>query len=54
MTQTALAEKTGINRVIISKIAHGRETPYPKWSEAIAQALEWTGDPAELFEEVRL
>lgn len=55
VTLTALAERSGVNRVTISKILHGREVPWPKWRDAIATALGWPLDRAgELFEEVEV
>lgn len=53
ITQTALADKAGINRVTINKILHGHEKPWPKWRDAIASAIGWPLDKAaELFEEI--
>lgn len=55
VTLTALAEMSGVNRVTISKILHGREVAWPKWRDAIATALGWPLDRAgELFEEVEV
>ena len=51
-TVTALAIKTGLSDVVVSKVLRGALPPYPKYRDAIAAALEWTGDPLELFEEV--
>lgn len=33
-------------------IESGRYVPYPRQLARVAEALEWTGDPAELLEEV--
>lgn len=55
VSQTALAEASGVNRVIISKILCGREQAWPKWRDAIAAALDWPLDrAAELFEEIEV
>ena len=55
MTQTALAEASGINRVTINKIMRGHETPWPKWRDAMAKALDWPLErAAELFEEIEV
>lgn len=51
-TQTAFAEQTGLSRTKLNLILHGREKPWPKYRNTIAEALGWNGDPAELFEEV--
>lgn len=55
MTQTTLADASGVNRVTINKILRGRETPWPKWRDAIARALDWPLDKAdELFQEIEV
>lgn len=36
----------------ICKAERGRLVPYPGQASRLADALGWTGDPAELFEEV--
>ncbi len=55
MTQTALAEASGVNRVIISEILHDREKAWPKWRDAMATALGWPLERAnELFEEIEV
>lgn len=54
-SQAALAEETGINRVIINKIIRGHEKPWPKWRDALAQALGWPlENAADLFEEIEV
>lgn len=54
MSQRELAKRAHVNEASISRICHGREPAYPKRGERIARALGWTGDPAELFMDVRL
>lgn len=51
ITQTELAERTGVNRVSINRIIRGKEQAWPKYRNAIAQALGWNGNTSELFEE---
>jgi transcriptional regulator with XRE-family HTH domain len=50
-TQAMIARRTGISRPAVSRIVRGLEPPYPKRGRAIADALGWTGDWRELFEE---
>lgn len=60
ITQQQLADRTkevdasgrGVNRVKISRIIHGHEKAWPKYVRLIGQALEWEGNPDELFLEV--
>ena len=54
ITQTAFAESAGINRVLLNRILHGKLPPYPKWRNAIADAIGYDGDPLELFEEIEV
>lgn len=55
MTQTALAEASGVNRVIICSILHDKERVWPKWRDAMAIALGWPLDRAdELFDEIEV
>ena len=55
ITQTALADKAGINRVTVNRILCGRETAWPKWRNALAAALDWPEERAdELFMEVEV
>lgn len=55
ITQAALACQTGINRVTVNKILRGREKAWPKWRDAMAEALGWPVErAAELFEEVEV
>ena len=55
VTQAALANMSNVNRVTINKIVRGREKAWPKWRDAIAEALGWPIDRAEeLFEEVEV
>lgn len=52
MTQKELAERAGIDAATLSRIVNGRTVVYRGWAARIAAALGWSGDPAELFEEV--
>ena len=53
VSQTELAEMTGINRVSINRMLRGKEAPWPKWRDSIAKAINWPADSVdELFEEV--
>ncbi len=47
-----LARRAGIDAAILSYAENRHFLPYPKQVEGIAAALDWQGDPAELFEEV--
>lgn len=52
MSQRELAKRAHVNEASVSRICHGKEPAYPRRGKRIAEALEWTGDPEELFEEV--
>lgn len=55
ITQTALADASGISRVTLNKILLGYERPWPKWRDALATALDWPLEHAtELFEEIEV
>ena len=36
----------------MSELVNGKRFPYRGWAARIAEAMDWKGDPAELFEEV--
>ena len=46
-----LAREAEMNQSSISQIENGRINPYPIQIEKIAKALNWQGDPQELFAE---
>ena len=48
-----LAREAGMNQASISQIENRRLVPYPGQIEKIATALDWQGEPQELFEEVK-
>lgn len=50
-TQAEISKKTGIGEPAVSRIVRGLEPPYPKRGRAIADAIGWTGDWRELFEQ---
>lgn len=52
MKQMELSRITGMHPTSISAIENGRLRPYPGQVDKFVSALEWKGDPAELFEEV--
>lgn len=52
LSQAKLARVADVNQSCMSRIENGKEPPYPIRGKRIADALGWTGDPAELFEEV--
>jgi transcriptional regulator with XRE-family HTH domain len=52
LTITALAIASGLSDVVVSKVMRGALPPWPKYRNALARALEWTGEPLELFEEI--
>lgn len=53
-TVTRLAEVVGCHRMTLSKILCGKERPRPYLMAAIATALNWQGDPADLMREVEV
>lgn len=55
ITQTALAEETGIHRVTVNRIIGGKQAPgfgEGQSAERIAQAIGYAGDLHALFEEI--
>lgn len=54
MTGARLHELTGIDAGDISRIINGLAKPYPSQGRRIAEALQWAGEPDELFREVVL
>jgi ribosome-binding protein aMBF1 (putative translation factor) len=51
LSKSALSIKAGINYAVICQIENGSRKPYPKAAREVAEALDWQGDPMELFEE---
>ena len=47
-----LSREAGLNQSSVHMIVSGRLKPYPHQAQALADALEYLGDPAELFVEV--
>lgn len=52
LSQAKLARLAEVNATSLSRIVRGVEPAFPKRGRRIAEALGWTGDPSELFEEV--
>lgn len=52
LSQRELAERAGVCESSLSRICNGKEPAYPGRGKRIADALGWSDDPAELFEEV--
>ena len=52
VSQRELAERASVSESSLSRICNGKEPAYPRRGKRIAEALGWTGDPQELFEEV--
>lgn len=52
LSQAEIARRTGLSNVTVNKVERGATPPYPKYKEAFAKALEWKGNPSDLFEEV--
>lgn len=50
--QARVAREAGINMPAMSRIVNGKEEPYPKRGQAIADAVGWPHDWRELFEEI--
>ena len=51
LSQSKLARLADVNQTSMSRIERGLEPAYPMRARRIADALGWTGDPMELFEE---
>lgn len=51
LTYGALAHGAKMSDMMVSRVLRGTVPPWPKYRKAIAEALEWPGDPLELFEE---
>lgn len=54
LSMSALARKAEMHVSSISQIEGGRLRPYPGQIKKIADALEWDGNPAELFQETEV
>ena len=54
LTQREAAEKCGLSPQAFSRIVNGVEPAYNKRGRRIAEALDWEGDPAELFEQIEV
>lgn len=52
LSRSRLSIISGVNSTAIFEFESGRRRPYPKAARELADALGWTGDPAELFAEV--
>ena len=52
ISQAKLARLADVNASSMNRIERGKEPAYPRRGQKIADALGWTGDPMELFEEV--
>lgn len=48
-----LARRAQMNPSSVSQIENKKLSPYPSQVEKLVKALDWQGDPTELFEEVR-
>lgn len=53
ISQSSLSHIAGMHVTTISQIESGRLKPYPNQIAKIAHALDYEGDPYELFEEVK-
>lgn len=52
LTYGAIARRANMSDIMVSRVMRGMVPPWPKYREALAKAMEWTGDPMELFEEI--
>lgn len=52
ISQSKLSRLADVNAASMNRIENGKEPPYPRRGQRIADALGWTGDYQELFEEV--
>ena len=50
---SAFAKKADLHVSSVSQIVNGHLKPYPGQVEKIVSALEWRGDPSDLFREVK-
>lgn len=51
LSQAELARLANVNQTSLSRIERGLEPAYPARGQRIADAIGWTGDYRELFEE---
>ena len=51
-SQLQLSYKAQVSPSDVSRYMSGERKPYPNHAQRIADALGWTGEPKELFEEV--
>ena len=49
ITQVDVANRGGISRVAVNRVLRGHEKPWPRYKKAFCDALEWEGDPDDLF-----
>ena len=54
LSQSRLARWADVPESAMSRILRGKEPPYPKRGQRIADALGWSGPWEELFEEVEV
>ena len=52
-SRAELARRSGMNAATVGQIELGRLQPYPSQLAKLAAALDWSGDPAALLDEVR-
>ena len=52
LSQAKLSRMADVNQVSMSRIVNGLEPAYPNRAKRIADAIDWEGDPADLFKEV--
>lgn len=52
LSMSALARVAGLHPSTVSQVEHGRLNPYPGQIEKLVTALDWKGNPDELFQEV--
>lgn len=52
LSQAALARKAEVNQASMCRIEKGKEPAYSGRGQRIADALGWSGEWSELFEEV--
>jgi len=53
MSKAELSRRSRIDYGTVVAITNGKMKPWPGWQQRIAKALNWQGDSAELFEEVK-
>ena len=52
LSLSGFSRLSGVDKGTLSKLEHKKLVPYPGHVKKLAAALNWSKDPAELFQEV--